>query len=198
MHEGLLFKALVYCLLTTSTAADPICSSIFGSPNPNDCEDLAIDLLHGWPGEKEEKAGYGIRHVFALPGSRIPSWIGAHASYRDVVLPKFAEHGKLHPECELQSVLLTHWLSDKEPECLMSLMPNRGLDGEVAVDVSSYHLMSPFAQSLNHGCVRGMRQGGFIHVGKSSHLSQHSFHRNPHHPKPKHSDMISKCHSRQS
>ncbi len=53
----------------------------------------------------------------------------------------------------------------QEPECLMSLMPIRGNDGEVAVDIGNYYKMSPLAQLVSRDCVQRRGEGGFTHVG---------------------------------
>lgn len=48
----------------------------------------------------------------------------------------------------------------------MSLMPNRGNDGKVAGDSSTYYAMASYAQRINFACVRQKQQGGFTHVGE--------------------------------
>lgn len=53
----------------------------------------------------------------------------------------------------------------QEPECMMTLMPLRRDDGQVAVDIGYYTSMSRPAQDINLECIRNKQEGGFTHVG---------------------------------
>ena len=83
-------------LVTISVAAaDPICSSIFGQPSFNDCEELGVQLLDSWPGDKPQPSSDRYTHFFSVPGAEIPFWVSRRPSLRRVDLPKFASHSKL-------------------------------------------------------------------------------------------------------
>ena len=57
----------------------------------------------------------------------------------------------------------------------MSLMPLRGIDGGILVDLGYYHAMAASAREMNRHCVNGIyrngkgrgygKMGGFTHVG---------------------------------
>ena len=71
-------------------AADPICSNIFGQPNYNACEELAVEMFENWPGESERFRQISYIKFFSLPGAAIPEWVGRNPRYNRVDLPKFA------------------------------------------------------------------------------------------------------------
>lgn len=161
----------LFCLLTILVldliAADPICSDIFGHPSFNDCGELAVELFENWPGESERFRKVSYLKIFSLRGAAIPEWIGRNPRYNQVDLPKFAGEGKsFHDHRKL--LCLQPGFVAKQGGCLMALMPLRGKDGQVAVDIASYNSMSRPAQLLGKQCIRGKKEGGFTHVGMKS------------------------------
>ena len=66
------------------------------------------------------------------------------------------------------------------PGCMISLMPIRGIDGGISVDLGYYHSMATSAREMNRNCVGGMysngktrrfkKSGGFTHVGTRGNL----------------------------
>ncbi len=100
MYSLRLLRFLVF-FLTTLAAADPICSSIFGKPSYNDCEDLATELWSSWPGDSIHPPLDVGTQFFSLPGAEVPQWARRYSRARRVELPKFAGHGKFHIYCAI-------------------------------------------------------------------------------------------------
>lgn len=71
---------------------DPVCGETFGTPTYNDCEELATELIGGWPGE--EPRPDRCLHLFTVPDAIIPSWVSLNTHNRRVTLPKFASEGQ--------------------------------------------------------------------------------------------------------
>ena len=159
---GLAILGFLIALVT----ADPECSPIFGSPDYSFCKELVNELFNNWPGEPGTDA---YLHYFALPGVEFPSWVGRPSRRAKVTeLPKFAGSGKSNAAERLRREILSVISAGQTPGCLMSLMPIRGLDGGISVDLGYYHSMSISARQLNRLCVNrgmGLKSGGFTHVG---------------------------------
>jgi hypothetical protein len=89
MHATL---AWLLCF-SISVAGDPLCSNLFGSPIPSQCDKLVWGLNFGWPGEKN--VGTDRRaHLFTVANTKVPIWVTRWNWKQRVYLPLFTDIGE--------------------------------------------------------------------------------------------------------
>lgn len=82
--------ALLLHLIYPAAADDPFCNLVYGTPNYNDCRDLALQLYDGWPGTIGDRR----EHFFSLLGAMIPDWAPVSSRNNRKVVPRIAIHGQ--------------------------------------------------------------------------------------------------------
>lgn len=73
-----------------ATSQDPFCNLAYGSPNYNDCRDLALELWDGWPGDIPDRR----EHLFSVDGALIPEWAPVGSRNNREFVPRTATKGQ--------------------------------------------------------------------------------------------------------
>ena len=164
MHVALELLFYLVISLASAAAEDIFCNDIFGKPDFNECNGIALQLHQGWPGEKSIHYDPDPT-LFSVLNAKIPSWVNPHLRYHRGFLPKFA--GNFNPSPSDQPIVIRdlRLIDSNLGRCKISLMPLRLTTEEIAVDVGYYWSFSYLTTQASWECIGLRGSGGFLFAG---------------------------------